>query len=321
MHLTRRTLLAAAAALSAPATLRAAASGSDGVSAAMSKAADVVVRRTYVDGPWGQVHMRVAQPARRRDDVKPALVCFHYSPGSARMYDAVLPLLATDRTVIAPDTPGYGASAPPPAQPTLPEYANALAVALAALGHGERGRPIDVMGHLTGSLLAVELATTRPRWIRKLVLSRSPAFDAERRRTYVADVLARAETRRQDSRGTYLIERLTRGLDGRPPGTPPSTYLGQFIDSVSPGDAWAWGDVAAIGYPAEDRFPRLLQPTLLLMYPDSKDEAWRRTPSLIPGARVVELTGASDWSWQLDPQRIAAPVLEFLAQTSLIRSA
>lgn len=299
MLLTRRSLVAAGAtALALPVAVRA--------------AAGVIVRRDYVDGPYGQVHVRIAEPARRRDNRRPALACFHYSPGSSRMFDGVLPLLATDRTVIAPDTPGYGASAAPPAQPTLPEYADALAAALARLGHGERGRPIDLMGHLTGSLIAVELATTRPRWVRRLVLSRSPAFDAERRRSYVADVQQRAATRQQDMSGRYLIERLTRGLDTRPPGTPPGLYLGQFIDSVSPGDSWAWGDVAAIGYAADERFPKLTQPVLLFLYPDSAEPAFRRTPGLIPNLRTVELTGAADWAWQLEPARIAVPAREFL---------
>jgi len=230
------------------------------------------------------------------------------------MFDAVLPLLATDRTVIAPDTPGYGASAPPPAQPTLPDYADALAAGLARLGHGERGRPLDLMGHLTGSLLAVELATSRPRWVRRLVLSRSPAFDAERRRSYVADVQQRAATRRQDTSGAYLVERLKRGLDTRPPGTPPWIYTGLFIDSITPGDAWAWGDVAAISYPADERFPRLTQPVLLFTYPDAGDPAFERTRSLVPGVRVVELTGGPDWIWQLEPGRIATPARQFLDQ-------
>jgi pimeloyl-ACP methyl ester carboxylesterase len=295
----RSMLLAGAASLVLPAT----AHGS----------AAVVIRRDYVDGPSGQIHVRIAEPARRRDNVRPVLACFHYSPGSARMFDAVLPLLATDRTVIAPDTPGYGASATPPQQPTLPEYADALAVALARLGHGPRGRPIDLLGHLTGSLIAVELATTRPRWIRRLVLSRSPAFDAQRRREYVAAVQERAATRREDERGSYLVERLTRGLETRPAGTPPLAYMGQFIDSVSPGDAWPWGDIAAIGYAAEDRFPKLTQPVLLLMYEGTTDAAWLRTPSLIPGVQTATITGGSDWVWQTDPRRIAEPVRAFLA--------
>ena len=202
-HLTRRELLAITTTAALEAT-----SPEAGAGAGASVGDSVLVRREYVDGPWGQIHLRIAEPRRRRDNVRPALACFHYSPGSSRMYEAVLPRLATDRTVIAPDTPGYGASAPPPSQPTLPEYADALAAGLERLGHGPRGRPIDLLGHLTGSLLAVELATTRPRWVRRLVLSRSPAFDAER---------------------------LKRGLDTRPPGTPPWLYVGLFIDSVTPG--------------------------------------------------------------------------------------
>ena len=280
--------------------------------AAAKDTSGVIVRREYVDGPWGQIHVRIAEPRRRRDRVHPTLACFHYSPGSARMFDAVLPLLARDRAVIAPDTPGYGASTAPPAQPTLPDYAEALAAGLARLGHGPRDRPIDLMGHLTGSLIAVELAATRPRWIRRLVLSRSPAFDAERRRSYVAEVQKRAADRRQDARGTYLVERLQRGLDTRPPGTPTSLYTGRFIDSVSPGDTWSWGDVAAISYPAEDVFPRLTQPVLLLTYPTAGDPAFDRTRSLIPHVRVVELDGSPDWAWQLEPERIATPVGEFL---------
>jgi pimeloyl-ACP methyl ester carboxylesterase len=300
MNLNRRSLLlAGAAALTLPAVAR--------------ESAGVTVRRDYVDGPYGQIHVRIAEPARRRDNVQPVLACFHYSPGSARMFDAVLPLLATDRTVIAPDTPGYGASAPPPSQPTLPDYAEALAVGLARLGHGERGRSIDLMGHLTGSLIAVELATTRPRWIRRLVLSRSPAFDAQRRSDYVAEVQRRAAKRREDARGSYLVERLTRGLETRPAGTPPLAYMGQFIDSVSPGDAWAWGDIAAIAYAAEERFPKLTQPVLLLMYEGTTDEAWLRTPSLIPGVKTATNAGGSDWVWQTDPKLIAEPVRAFLA--------
>ena len=306
-HLTRRELLAITTTAALEAT-----SPEAGAGAGASVGDSVLVRREYVDGPWGQIHLRIAEPRRRRDNVRPALACFHYSPGSSRMYEAVLPRLATDRTVIAPDTPGYGASAPPPSQPTLPEYADALAAGLERLGHGPRGRPIDLLGHLTGSLLAVELATTRPRWVRRLVLSRSPAFDAERRRAYVADVQQRAATRRDDPSGAYLVDRLKRGLDTRPPGTPPWLYVGLFIDSVTPGDAWAWGDVAAIGYPAEDRFPKLTQRVLLFTYPESGDAAFARTPSLLPHARVVELKGGADWIWQLEPERIAAPARAFL---------
>lgn len=320
-HLTRRELLAAATTSTAAAALAGAATSAAAEAAgeralATPGAATVQVRRDYVDGPWGQIHLRIAEPRRRRDNVRPALACFHYSPGSARMFDAVLPLLATDRTVIAPDTPGYGASAPPPSQPTLPEYATAIADGLGRLGHGPRGRPIDLLGHLTGSLLAVELATTRPRWVRRLVLSRSPAFDAERRRAYVADVQQRAETRRQDPGGAWLVERLERGLQTRPPGTPPWLYTGLFIDSISPGDSWAWGDVAAIGYPADERFPKLTQPVLLITYPDAGDPAFDRTRRLIPGVRVVELTGVADWIWQLEPGRIAGPARAFLDGTN-----
>jgi hypothetical protein len=125
-------------------------------------------------------------------------------------------------------------------------------------------------------------------------------------------VQQRVATRRQDARAGYLVERLQRGLDTRPAGQPPWIYVGLFIDSATPGDTWAWGDIAAIDYAAEERFPRLTQPVLLFTYPDSADRAFIRTPSLIPGVRVVELGGVADWIWQLEPGRIATPARQFL---------
>jgi pimeloyl-ACP methyl ester carboxylesterase len=95
-----------------------------------SEAATPTVQRQYVNGPYGQIHVRIARPASRSAERHPPLVCFHYTPGSSRMYAALLPHLATDRVVIAVDTPGYGGSDAPAAQPTLAEYAVAITAGL-----------------------------------------------------------------------------------------------------------------------------------------------------------------------------------------------
>ncbi|MSO97740.1 MAG: alpha/beta fold hydrolase [Rhodospirillaceae bacterium] len=237
-----------------------------------TRAAGVTLRRQYVDGPFGQIHARIAMPDDPKANTKPVLACFHYSPGSGRMYEQIMPLLATERTVIALDTPGYGASSPPPQQPTLIDYVNSLTVALTALGHSPSGKPIDIMGHLTGSLISVELATTQPKWIRRVVLSRSPAFSAQKRKDYVAEMIALVEGRKTDMKGQYLIDRLTRGLSQLRPGEPPELYMGSFIDSAMPNHLWVYGEVAAISYPAEDKFPLITQPVLLFTYPDAVQE-------------------------------------------------
>jgi pimeloyl-ACP methyl ester carboxylesterase len=230
------------------------------------------------------------------------------------MYEQIMPQLASDRTVMAFDTPGYGNSAPPPQQPVLTDYVNALTTALISLGHGPMGKPIDIMGHLTGSLISVELAVTQPKWIRRVVLSRSPAFNAQKRKDYVAEMIALAEGRKTDMKGQYLIDRLKRGLGQLRAGEPPELYMGAFIDSATPGHLWVYGEVAAISYPAEDKFPLITQPVLLFTYPDAVQEEWKATPNLLKTAKVIHLADAGPWVWQQHADMLARHVRAFLDQ-------
>jgi pimeloyl-ACP methyl ester carboxylesterase len=67
---------------------------------------------------------------------------------------------------IALDLPGFGATPPPPAPWGSPEYAAAVAEALAA--------PAVVLGHSLGGRIAVHLAASRPDLVRALVLTGAP---------------------------------------------------------------------------------------------------------------------------------------------------
>src|SRR5512137_2924793 len=97
--ITRRGLLtgagACAAAAMLPAAVRAYAVGA------------VEFRRTYADTRMGQVHVLVARPAAGRP-ARPALAMFHPTAQSGAYFELFMRELATDRIVIAPDTPGYG---------------------------------------------------------------------------------------------------------------------------------------------------------------------------------------------------------------------
>ena len=85
------------------------------------------VRRTYVETRFGQLHLRIAQPAAAS---RPALICFHMSPMSGRIYENFLAKIGTDRVAIAADTPGFGMSDAPPAPPEI------VAVPLPRSPHG-----------------------------------------------------------------------------------------------------------------------------------------------------------------------------------------
>lgn len=65
----------------------------------------------------------------------PAVVLLHDSPRSSRLHMPLMKLLASRFSVFALDTPGYGNSDPLPfANPTIPNFAEALGATLDAMG-------------------------------------------------------------------------------------------------------------------------------------------------------------------------------------------
>src|SRR5579863_7527706 len=68
------------------------------------------LRRAYFDCRYGQLHMRYAIPAGGGFDEATTLLCIPGAPGSGRFFAPLLLPLARDRSVYAPDLPGYGES-------------------------------------------------------------------------------------------------------------------------------------------------------------------------------------------------------------------
>lgn len=138
----------------------------------LASAADQpVLRRGYVDSPYGQLHYTTMTP-RGADQKKPHLILFHQSPNSSVEYTELVKELGKDRVVIALDTPGHGGSDGPTEIPRIEDYAAAMKVALNNLGYGPR-RPIDVFGFHTGSRIVAELAVTEPKMIRRVMMGLS----------------------------------------------------------------------------------------------------------------------------------------------------
>ena len=138
-----------------------------------SRSMPVKMERDFIDGPFGQIHVRIARPASQTSH-RP-LILFHPTPYSGDYFRSFIRLMAHDRLVIAIDTPGYGDSAAPEGLPTIKDYADAATVALDRLGlKSERGSSVDVLGYHTGSLIAIELAVQQPKLVRRLVLAGLP---------------------------------------------------------------------------------------------------------------------------------------------------
>jgi pimeloyl-ACP methyl ester carboxylesterase len=134
------------------------------------------IRRGFADLADRQVHYRIA------GEGKPSLVMLHGSPGSSRQLAGLTERLAAGRTVLAPDTPGYGDSPMLPGTsrqtpPAIADFSAATLQLFDALGLEQ----VDLYGSHTGGAIAIELAVRAPQRVRRLVVDGVGHFsDAEK---------------------------------------------------------------------------------------------------------------------------------------------
>lgn len=242
----------------------------------------VPVKRRYVDGRFGQIHLRVAQPIA--EPTAPPLLCFHMSPNSSRIYQTFLESIGTDRLVVAPDTPGFGESDPPHSQPSIEDYASAMTEVMDALGLDQ----VDVMGYHTGSETCVALALLRPNRVRKLVLTSAPIFSDEELQGF-RDHYSKPELSED---GSHVAEKWRAYLHWAGPGWTPEHVAVQFADALRRPDTSWWGHNAAFDFPMGDKLAEVTQPVLVLNPNDDLVEQTRRADGLMQNGRIHELP---DW--------------------------
>src|SRR5579862_6834061 len=85
------------------------------------------VRRGYFESRFGQLHVHNAIPPGGGFDEGISLLCLHATPRSGASVLPLLELMGMDRSVYAPDLPGFGLSDPPPGRPGIADYAGAVA--------------------------------------------------------------------------------------------------------------------------------------------------------------------------------------------------
>lgn len=240
------------------------------------------VRRAYVDGPHGQVHVRHSVP--KSELHRPLLAC-HLTPGSGRMYEPLLARLGTDRLAMAPDTPGYGASDPPSRPPAISDYAAAMA---AVLDH-YRIDSIDLVGYHTGSKIAVCLALAQPDRVNRLVLVSAPNYSTEHLERQKREL---GPSRRPTVEGTHLLRHWRGLLEWRGPGQTLRMLQDEFAEQQRGGPRAHWGYLAAFRYPHAQYLPQVKQRVLLLCPRDDLEQATLAAAGLL---RNGELRRLPDW--------------------------
>jgi pimeloyl-ACP methyl ester carboxylesterase len=231
------------------------------------------VRRGYFECRYGQLHVHNAMPPGGGFEEDTPLLCLHDLAGSAWVFARFLALAGRDRSVYAPDLPGFGESDPPAARPAVAEYALALGDFLDSM----RLRHIHVLGYRGGAVFATELALTRPTQIGRVVMVSAP-----------------------------LLTEAERHAAGRAVPAPGADPGGRPVEPQR------WGAEAAAEYPLRQRLAKLAQRLLVLRPHDELWQATARVREVSPSARLIDLELSGSELLGTGAARAADAVREFL---------
>ena len=260
------------------------------------------VRRGYFECRYGQLHVHNAMPRGGGFEEATTLLCLHETPQTGRTFDGVQRILGRDRSVYAPDLPGYGESDAPAAQPTIADYAAAMGDFLDTM----RFRQIDVMGCQTGAVIAAELAITRPAQVRRVVLVAVPALNEVERAEFLRSPWPGAT--RED--GSHLEREWQRASASAKRPLPAEIAARRAAATIYSGAHGSWGMQAALRYPQE-RLGLVTQPTLLLRSTDEYWEPTTRVRELLAKARILDFSDQGAGLCETAPEAVADAVAAF----------
>jgi pimeloyl-ACP methyl ester carboxylesterase len=269
----------------------------------------VKVWREYGSGRYGQMHVACAQP-KAGTGAKTPVICFHQSPSSGSQYKVFQRVMAQDRLVLCPDTPGFGGSEGPATPVKIPDYADAMADMLDGMGYGPKGKgPVDVVGCHTGTLIGTELAVSRPDLVRRLALPSLALFTTEERAKMKAQ-FGGPQPILSDPEFIPKVWRTT-VIDG-PPEIMPERRLELFAERLRAGTQAWFGPEASLNYDCEGRIKLASQPILLLILNEMLGPNTRRAKDIVQRPTVVDISDrAHHNAWEAAPDLMAASMRAF----------
>ena len=289
----------------------------------MSATAPAAIRRRLCETRNGYVHVRESGSGHV------PLVLLHFTPYSGLAFEAVLPLFAQTRRVIAVDRVGFGMSDSVASHLSMEEYALTTLDALDDLGV----ECFDLVGVHTGAVEALEIATAHEVRARRVVLVALPVWsDAERRflhgftGSFVQDaradgshLLAMWNGVQRMGRGHYPSFGADESTSGElhntstRTGWPDEQVQGFVLHYMLAGPRWHWIYPAIAAFPAAERLTALRQPVLFIRTHDDIWEQQGRAIALLPShAHCVTLPHLDMVAFAAAPAEMVSRIEAFL---------
>ncbi len=265
------------------------------------------MRRAFFDTPDGQMHYRT-------EGVKdPPLVMLHQTPRSSDDFTEMMPLLSPERRSIALDFIGYGDSDKSTKYYGAEDYARTV---ISLLDHLKIGKA-TVVGHHSGTKVAIELATAFPERLEKLVLI-GPYFwneDTRQRAIAQTDRYVKFKTRPD---GAHLMEMWRGYWVSEAPD--PEIKTRMVLDILKAGETLHRGHVASAAYRQEERLSLIKCPTLIIW--GTRDIEWhielglhtRNFAESIPDCTVARVKDGAVSLPNDKPAEVSRLILEFLGK-------
>jgi pimeloyl-ACP methyl ester carboxylesterase len=264
------------------------------------------IERGLVATEFGYIHYRAAGAG---DPV----MLFHINQQSSALMLELMQALAPRFRVVAMDYPSHGHSDPVPGQPSFADYTRCAIDVMDHLGISRA----SVLGEAVGAGVSIDIATTWPQRVNKVVLVNCP-FSPERGRTAVHVKELQSGLRPEDASGfplTRTIEFMLERDPGHAPLHPSQSWMDRINTAQMEVGRNRWQAVTALAnFNMDDGLRGLTQPTMLLLgehfyYARHIDEMVARIRdvrhAILPGGRFC-------MTWERADE-IAARATPFLA--------
>ena len=263
-----------------------------------------LIRKVFVDTPFGQIHVRISGENNKENTNRP-LLCLHMSPFSSKNFEELIKVIGRDRLVFAMDIPGFGESDPPEKESTIYSLSEAILSAIQVLTNQI---PFDILGDHTGAVLGIHIAAYNQNFVKKLVLNGIPCFETQERKKR----LDATQYNKPCLDGSHLFKRWksVKILSGQEAND--KLVERNFVEALKGGPFAHWGHKAVFSYDLESSLKKVSQPTLVFRPRDGLESATEKYFTKLKNGILNDLPHEGYGFFEFNPKEYSQKIIDFL---------